>query len=215
MSRFVQRNPCQPKCQWWKKYTGTAGLGKRIIYVATPTLGYEIDGYPQSLAPRTLIGGIFKCSDAVEYIAITSNVENVITPIKAICLFDKFYIFNVATSTMDEEDIVDEGITVIQATTSDVIRLEKNAYVRRNYFDCTKENDQQSSSYQPIQGLMIDSTYLTLKTHNFCSAKDKPQGEDLVYYQGKFWIIEDTRETFVYTPREMSVLHISIKQIKK
>ena len=183
--------------------------------MATQSLGFEIDGYPQTLTPRTLSNGIFNCKETVEYIEITSINGDVITPTKAICLINRYYVFNPTTSTMDEEDIVEDGVQVIQAQTSDVIRFERNSYVRKTTFDCSKENDQQNSAYQPIQGLMTDTSYLTLKTHNFCSVKDKPQHEDLLFYQGRFWIVEDTRETFIYTPREKSVLHISLKQIKK
>lgn len=190
-------------------------MGKRIIYVATQSLGFEVDGYPQVLTSRALVGGIFNCKEKVEYIAITSVNGDVIIPTKSIRLFDRFYIFNPVTLTIDEEDIVDKGIDVIQATTSDVIRFERNSYVRKNTFDCSKENDQQNSAYQPIQGLINDSSYLTIKTHNFCDLKDKPQHEDLLFYQGRFWMVEDTRETFIYTPREKAVLHISLKQIKK
>lgn len=215
MSRFIQRNPCQPKAVYWKRYTGTSSIGKRTIYVATPTLGFEIDNYPQTLTPRQLYNGTFKCDSDVEYVAITSTVNSVITPTKAVCLIGKYYIFNAQTQAMDEVSTVEDGITIVQATTSDVIRFEKNAYVKKTVFDCSKENDQQSSSYQPIQGLIVDSTYQTLKTHNFCDCKDEPREEDLIYYQGRFWIIEDTRKTFIYAPREKSVLHLSIKQLKK
>lgn len=190
-------------------------LGNRVIYRATPTLGYEIDGYPQELKTRQLINGIFACKEDVEYIDITITTDNAITPTKAICLFGKYYMYNPETGVIEEEDIVDEGVEVIHANVSDVIKFEKNTYVRKMSFDCAKDNDQQSSAYQPISGLNIDSKYLTIRTHNFCHLKDEPITGDLIHYQGRFWAVEETRKTFTYLPREKSVLHIAMKQIKK
>lgn len=162
-----------------------------------------------------LISGIFKCLDDVEYVSITTTTNGVIVPTKAINLNNRFYVYNVETGTMEEEDIVDDGLTIIQATTSNVIRFEKNQYVRKNNFDCTKEVDQQSSSYQPISGLTTDTTYQTIKTHNFDGAKDKPSHDDIVEYQHRFWFIEELGTTYIYTPREKSTLHLSLKAINK
>lgn len=194
---------------------GTASLGKRTIYVATQTLGYEVDGYPQELKPRQLMKGVFNCPEEVDYIEITASENGVISPIKAICLLGRYFMYNPETNVLEEEDIVDEGVETIKAQTTEIIRFEKSAYVKKYAFDCSKVEDLQSSAYQPISGLNIDSTYLTIKTHNFSNAADKPKHQDLLYFQGSFWAIEDTRIKTVYRPKEQSILYMTLKQIKK
>lgn len=182
--------------------------------MATPTLGYEVDGFPQSLVERQLVGGIFKCGNTVEYVPITSSSDGVLSATKAICLLERYYMFNPETMKLEEEDIVDEGISVVKATTSAVIRSEKNEYVMQYAFDCFKEEDEQGADYQPLSGLSIDTGYLNIKTHNFCNSKDYPKKDDLVFYMGQFWVITETRRSFVYTPKEKSTLHLALKTIK-
>lgn len=209
MSGYLQRYPNQPKAQWFKRYTEKASLGKRTIYVATPTLGFEVDGFPQTLVARQLYNGQLTGvnGEGCTYIEISNN--------KALKLLDRFYIFNPSNNEMEEHDLIEEEIEIIPCNTSDVIRIEKNAYVRKFSFDCMKESEQQNQPYQPLQGLPIDATYLTLKTHMFCEALDEPKHEDLLYYQGRFWTIEDTRKSYYYIPKEKSVLHLTIKAINK
>ena len=197
---------------------GTASLGKRTIYVATQSLGYEVDGFPQELKVRQLTNGIFQSNDTVEYIAITNTSEDgAITPIKALCLLGSYYMFNPETMQLEEEDIVDEGVETITVQTSDVIRFEKNQYVRQFAFDCAIVDDQQSSVYQPITGLNVNSTYQTIKTHNFAVAADNntPKSEDVIFYDGSFWMVEETRKKFIFTPKKKSVLYISLKRVKR
>ena len=184
-------------------------MGKRTIYRATQTLGYEVDGYPQELKPRVLVNGIFNCKEDVEYVDVAT---------RAVRLFGRFYTFSSGTISDGEDDILDldeyEG-DIIDVNNSDILRFEKNAYVLKTTFDVSKSGDQQSSSYQPISGLDIDSTYLTLKTENFNNMREKLKPQDLIYYQGAFWVVEETRETFTYSPREKMTLHFAMKQIKK
>lgn len=194
---------------------GTAILGKRTIYVATPTLGYEVDGFPQELKPRQLVKGVFNCSEEVSYIDITKMENEVISPIKAICLLGRYFMFNPETMQLEEEDIVDEGVETIQAQTSDIMRFERNQYVRQLAFDCSIVDDQQSAVYQPISGLNVNSTYQTIRTHNFATAKDMPKSEDLIFYDGLFWMVEETRSKFVYTPKRKTTLYLSLKQVKR
>lgn len=141
----------------------------------------------------------------VDYVSIAAS---------ALKLLDKIFIFDAETATLEEHDIVDEGLTIINAIPSEIMTIERNTYIRQYAFDCTKETDQQDSSYQPISGLLTSSSYLTIKTHNFATAKDEPRHEDILQYQGKFWMIEDTSKTYIYTPREKAVLHISLKALK-
>lgn len=146
------------------------------------------------------------------------KAENIQTttflPSVAIRLAGKIFQYAASSQTMEEQDIMDEGLSVIDATPNDIMIIEKNTYLRKYAFDCIKETDQQDSSYQPIKGLFTDSSYLTLKTHNFCRNKDMPKHEDILYYQDRFWMVEDTTKTYIYTPKEKLVLHLSLKAIK-
>ena len=149
-----------------------------------------------------------------QYNLETGTKDQVYSPTKAIKLFNKFYIFNFDTNELEENELADEGLEIINAIPSEVMTIERNSYIRQYAFDCTKETDQQDSSYQPISGLLTGSSYITIKTHNFANTKDEPRHEDILQYQGKFWMIEDTSKTYIYTPREKAVLHISLKALK-
>lgn len=96
----------------------------------------------------------------------------------------------------------------------EIKQIEGNAYYRKFAFDCNRDGDQQDTTTQPLKGLIVDSSYLTLKTHNFTAQQDMPQKEDILYYQGKFWIIEETNKSFVYTPKERLVLFVVLKSLK-
>lgn len=191
-------------------------MGERIIYVATPMLGFEIDGIPQNFRPRQLSEGIFKCDEQVCYIPITEIIEGVLTATKAIRLLNKIYMFNTSTQKMEEEDFADVDVEIIQSKIENIIRFEKNTYVKKFRFDCIRENDQQDGSYQPISGLLTSSSYITLKTHNFpCANSESPQHEDLLYFQGAFWIIEEVNKTYTYEPKERVTLHLALKALNK
>lgn len=148
------------------------------------------------------------------YTPITKIVDGAIVPSVALILTERVFIFNPDTNELEEHDIVDEGLEINRVLTEQTMTIEKNTYVRMYAFDCTKETDQQDSSYQPISGLLTSSSYLTIKTHNFTSAKDEPKHEDILAYQGRFWLIEDTSKSYIYTPKEKSVLHLTLKALK-
>lgn len=174
------------------------------MYVATDTIGYEIKNL-RAFAKVDLIGGKLQSKVEVTYTSLKDS---------ALKLLDKIFIFNAETNELEEHDIVDEGLTIINAIPSETMTIEKNTYVRKYAFDCAKETDQQDQSYQPISGLLAGATYLTIKTHNFTNAQDEPKCEDIIQYHGKYWMIEDTSKTYIYTPKEQSVLHISLKALK-
>ncbi len=203
---YVQRYPFAPKAVWWKKYTDSAFIGKRVIYKATNEIGFEIDGIPQTFQRRVLVNGKIKAIEQVEYIDLTG---------KAIRLLGVIYQYNNETQTMEPQDMVDEELEVQAAERGNVIQFEKNNYVRKLKFDCIKETDQQDMVHQPINGLLSGTSYLTLKTHCFSSFADKPKIGDILFYQGVFWMIEETYKTYIYTPRERLVLHLAMKQINK
>lgn len=172
--------------------------------MATDSIGYEIKNL-REFTKVDLIAGKLKNTVGVTYVSLTNS---------ALKLLDKIFIFDIETNELEEHDIVDEGLTIINAVPSETMTIERNVYIRKYAFDCTKETDQQDQSYQPISGLLAGSSYLTIKTHNFTNAQDEPKCDDIIQYHGKFWMIEDTSKTYIYTPREQSVLHISLKVLK-
>lgn len=176
--------------------------------MATQTLGFEIVNN-KSFNEVVLKNGKVD-SENVYYIDIA---------IKALKLFDKFYMLVYDEEKdeyrLEEHDLVGESREIVNATPSEIITIEKNSYIRKCSFDCIKEVDQQNSSYQPIDGLLTSSSYLTIKTHFFSNAKDEPKRDDLLFYQNKYWVVEETSKTYFYTPKEKSVLHISLKAINK
>lgn len=205
-------------------------LGKRTIYVATDSIGFEVKDLRTFSQVELTDGKVV--DEMATYVEITAYVtktteseettdsedettETVLTTTKALKLLDKIFIFNTKTNTLDEHEIVDEDMEVVSAIPTEIMTFEKNTYLRKYAFDCTKETDQQNQDYQPINGLITSSSYLTLKTHNFTQAKDEPKAGDILYYQKRWWMIEDTSKTFVYTPREQSILHLSLKAINK
>ena len=203
---YVQRYPFAPKAVWWKRYTNNASIGKRVIYKATDEIGFEIDGIPQTFQKRVLVKGVYKAAEQVEYIDLTG---------KAIRLLGVIYQYDSQTQTMQPHDIGDEELEVQSADIGNIIQFEKNNYLRKLKFDCIKETDQEDMLHQPINGLLSGTSYLTLKTHCFSSFADKPQIGDILFYQGVFWMIEETQNTYYYSPRERLILHITISKIEE
>ena len=206
MKTYVQRNPFAPKAVWWKRFNSSADIGQIIVYTVSNDLGFIIDEISHTFKPVQLINGVYNTSYTVKYISITN---------KAVRYIKKLYMFNSETQTMEEEDVVDEDTEIVQSETNTILMFERNVYVRQRPFDCQKESDQENSTYQPISGLITSSSYLTIKTHNFTRSKDEPKSGDLIYLHNQFWNIEDTSKTYVYLPKENSVLHISLKAINK
>lgn len=176
-------------------------------------LGFEVYGIPQTFTPRELVNGKLVTKDMVEYEKIAEELNGEIEPTKAVKLLDALYMFNPETSKMEEEDVVDEDMEVVVADTGDIIRFEDNVYVKNFKFDATKVDDETSSNYQPLTGLIVSNNFLTIKTHNFARAKGMPIRGDLVEYKGKFCMIEETRARSQYTPRESIVLQMALKKI--
>jgi len=221
MGMYRQRYLFAPKAVWWKKFTDKSLIGKRVIYTATDEIGFEIDGIPQTFQKRVLVNGKIKAIEQVEYIDMQINDNSIITylPIR---LLGKIYQYNSETEQMEEQEIVvyesdtdDMELVVLPAEIGNIIRFEKNNYVRKFKFDCIKESDQDEMVHQPINGLLSETSYLTLKTHCFSSFADKPKIGDILFYQGAFWFVEEIQNTYYYSPRERLVLHIAIKQINK
>lgn len=203
---YVQRYPFAPKAVWWKRYTNKSSMGKRVIYKATDEIGFEIDGIPQTFQKRVLVKGVYKATEQVEYIDLTG---------KAIRLLGVIYQYDSVSQTMQSQDIGDEELEVQSAEIGNIIQFEKNNYLRKLKFDCIKETDQEDMLHQPINGLLSGTSYLTLKTHCFSSFADKPQIGDILFYQGVFWMIEETQNTYYYSPRERLILHITISKIEE
>lgn len=203
---YVQRYPFAPKAVWWKRYTNKSSMGKRVIYKATDEIGFEIDGIPQTFQKRVLVKGVYKATEQVEYIDLTG---------KAIRLLGVIYQYDSVSQTMQSQDIGDEELEVQSAEIGNIIQFEKNNYLRKLKFDCIKETDQEDMLHQPINGLLSGTSYLTLKTHCFSSFADKPQIGDILFYQGAFWMIEETQNTYYYSPRERLILHITISKIEE
>ncbi len=205
MGGYVQRYPFAPKAEWWKRYTNNASIGKRIIYKATDEVGFEIDGIPQAFQKRTLVKGVYKSNDQVEYIDLTG---------KAIRLVGVIYQYDSETQTMQPQDIGDEELEVQGAQIGNIIRFGDDNFIRQFKFDCIKDGYQQNTMEQPLNGLITDMGYLTLKTHNFSQYKDKPKNGDILFYQGSFWRVEETQNQYMYTPRERLILFITISKIE-
>lgn len=189
-------------------------MGKLTIYVATPSLGFEIDLLTNTFKACQLINGKLKTNDCVEYVNITETINNELKATKAIRLNKKLYMFNAASGTIEQEDLAEEGVEILQSDTTALTRFEKNLYIKRRKFNCTEESDQQDSSYQPISGLLAKSSYLTLKTTNFAIGADAPAAGDIITWDGAHWMILEIAKTYTYTPRKHQTLHLSMKALK-
>lgn len=214
MKGFVQRNPFASKAMWWKRYNSNQSMGKLTVYVATPSLGFEIDLLTNTFKACQLVNGKLKTNDCVEYISIAETINNELKATKAIRWNNKLYMFNAASGTIEEEDLAEDGVEILQSNTAAITRFEKNLYVRIKKFNCTEESDQQDSSYQPISGLLAKSSYLTIKTTNFAIGTDAPATGDIITYDGSHWMISEVGKTFTYTPRKRQTLHLSLKALK-
>lgn len=180
--------------------------------MATSTLGFEIEGIPPTFKKIELKNGVLDSLDDAEYINIT---DPFITPIKAIRLLGRVYVFNSEIQQMEEQDLIEEGIETIGSIVADYTRMQKNIYRRMFQFDCIREDNQANNSYQLATGLMAKSKIFTLKTHSFNNLKDSPQHEDILFYKGTWWLVDEVNVSYVYTPREKMVLHLTLKMFNK
>lgn len=214
MKGYVQRNPFAPKAQWWKKYEQNHSLGKIVMYVATPKIGYTLDFVKTGFSVVALVNGKLQgVSDNIEYVNITEIQNNVIVPTKALKLNKTLYMFNPETSNLEVEDIAEEDIEIITVNTTTITYFNKNFYVKKQLFNATEESEQQEGSYQPISGLLVDSSHITLKTQNFAPNEDMPKNGDIITYDNKNWAVEETTKGFIYTPKKKLILHIALKLI--
>lgn len=214
MKGFVQRNPFANKAMWWKRYNSNQSMGKLTVYVATPSLGFEIDLLTNTFKACQLINGKLKTNDCVEYVNITDTIENELKATKAIRLNNKLYMYNAASGAIEQEDLAEDGVEILQSDTTALTRFEKNLYVRKQKFNCTEESDQQDTSYQPISGLLAKSSYITLKTTNFAVNADAPATGDIITWDGVHWMVSEATKTYTYTPRKRLTLHLALKALK-
>lgn len=184
------------------------------MYVATPKLGFAVDSIRTGFSPCVLNNGKLPGVNNIEYVDITKVQDGVIIPTKALKLNKTLYMFNPETSALEIEDIAEDGIEIILVNNSTLTMFNKNIYVKKQLFNATEESEQQEGSYQPISGLLIDSSHITLKTQNFAVNEDSPKEGDIITFDKKHWMVEESTKSFIYTPKKKLILHISLKQIR-
>lgn len=181
--------------------------------MATPKLGFVIDSIRTGFNSYALNNG--KISDInAEYINITEIQDGVIVPTKALKLNKTLYMFNPETSVLEIEDFAEEDVEILMVNTSSTTMINKNIYVKKRLFNATEESEQQEGSYQPISGLLVDLSHITLKTQNFAVDEDSPKEGDIITFDKKHWMVEESTKSFIYTPKKKLILHISLKQIR-
>lgn len=99
--------------------------------------------------------------------------------------------------------------------TYELMKVENNNYVRQFSFDCVIDSQQQKSISEPLQGLLTDSNLLKIKTQNFLGKKDEPKAGDIIQYRGRFWVIEECYKTFIYLPKEKTIITLSLKVLNR
>lgn len=216
MQGYIQRFPFSPKATWFKRYTDYSTLGKRTIYVATDTVGYEIDGFPQGFVQRKLFKGKFNTDAEVEYINITSQESGSVKASAAVKFIERFYIFNPEINQIEEHDIVDEGLQIITAELPVVIHLDKNAYLRKFKFDCVEIGDVNQTEGNPLSGLRTPEQTRVLKTYNFQDeSPDKSiQPDDLIVYEGNLYIVQEIQWHYTYTPKRQRIFEFSMVKVR-
>lgn len=103
----------------------------------------------------------------------------------------------------------------ITGNANEVMKFERNNYLRMFAFDCTRETDQQDGIHQPITGLFVESSYLTVKTQNFAYLDNAPKQDDIVFFDNRYWMIAEATMTTSYEPRAKKTLHLALKAIKR
>ncbi len=214
---FIQRYPFSQKSIWWKRYKDKENVGDKIIYVASKTIGFRLFNF-RSFSKVDLINGKLRGNDeTIAYFDITSwKNENESKPISAIKLRDAFYIYNPKTYKLEECNVNEyENIEIINVVLAQMLEYENDIFIRQFQFDCHKEDRKDIKPTQPVDGLLSDYAYLNLKTHNFNGFEIMPKSDDIIEYKGKFWLVLNVWKTFLYAPKEKSVLHLSLRLIEK
>ncbi len=178
--------------------------------MATKDIGYEVHGFPQKLVAVQLKNGVVpNAVEQCEYIPITN-------PIKALRLIGRFFMFNEEINELEEHDIVDEGIEVLHVSTDDIMRVNKNIYVRKFPFDCVPIGAKEGSNNQ-ASGLIIPATGMGLRTYIFTTEdpSHSPIVDDGIMYRNEFYTIKQTMWRYYYTPKEQRYLDFAIDKAKK
>lgn len=184
-----------------------------MIYVATTKIGFVVNSIMAGFNPCNLTNGELQGVNA-EYVNITEIQDGVIVPTVALKLNKTLYMFNPETSALEIEDIAEDGVEILMVNTSVITLINKNIYVKKQLFNATEESEQQEGSYQPISGLLVDSSHITIKTQNFTINEDAPKHGDIITFDNRHWMVEECIKSFIYTPRKKLILHISLKQIR-
>lgn len=97
------------------------------------------------------------------------------------------------------------GDVPVELKDSEVITVQDNRYVLAGKFAWIETTSKEDISDQPIDGLIIESSYMTIKTN---SLKVFKEGDIIMLpktsRQGGLWIVDSGASTdYIYTPKQV------------
>lgn len=124
--------------------------------------------------------------------------------------------FNPETNSMEEHDLIEEGIEIVAVDAVDIIRLEKNVYLKKFAFDCIQIGTTENNNSNPISSMLIDEQTRVFKTHVFQdeSPGKALQHDDLIVYENKLFIIQYVQWKYYYTPKKQRCMEFSVTKVR-
>lgn len=98
-----------------------------------------------------------------------------------------------------------------------VLVYQKNYYRTRYSFAWTEANDLQGGTEQPLGGLLVDSSYMTIKLYGkwkpIKGDPTEPELGDIVAINGESWIVEDIQRVRKKSMQNLAVVYLSIRKL--
>ena len=129
----------------------------------------------------------------------------------------KRFTYGLNTNLGDDEHITDvDGVITIQDENK--IAYENNNYVCHFSFAWVEATDLQDSELQPLRGLIIESSNMTIKMNAPYIQKrgdvQKPENGDIVQIGDTYWIIQDGVQRYRHkTLRNLATVYLPLKQL--
>ena len=127
----------------------------------------------------------------------------------------KRFTFEVKTGTTAGYEYNEGSITI---NSEDSITFENNRYVCHFSFAWVESTDIQESEMQPLRGLIVESSNMTIKMNAPYLQKkgdvQKPENGDIIQIGDTFWVVQDGVQRFRHKMmRNLATVYLPLKQL--
>lgn len=180
-------------------------LGKITVYRVNKTVGYI----------RNFLGEYEEVDlskieqEHIKYIDIVDSEGQ-----KKYAIRDGKALYAYCDGKLQEQDVMEEGTEIVQANACSLQYFQSNWYKKQFAFDCLLQ-EWQEGSHQPLSGLQVLQGRMEILTHCFLQGKQQVAAGDILQYRGKYWTVEEVRNSYCYAPKESKSVTIVMKELYK